>query len=161
MKILLITIFIFFSNLSTAVEFSDDNKPVQKKLQASGLASNISKIEKNQDKSSTLLPQLLQVTLGLFVVVLVIGGAAWMARRFGQFHIAAHGKLRIIGGLHMGTRERIALIQVGDKQLLLGIAPGRIETLYVLEENINIEAEHVAAEGTFAQRLAQVMRGRK
>ena len=30
----------------------------------------------------------------------------------------------------MGTRERIALVEVGDTWLVLGIAPGQISTLH-------------------------------
>ena len=88
---------------------------------------------------SAMTSGLLQVTLGLFVVLMVIAGAAWFARRFGHFNVAAKGNLRIIGGLQMGARERVVLMQVGEKQLLLGVAPGRIQTLHVLEEPIATE----------------------
>lgn len=81
----------------------------------------------------------LQVTLGLFVVLMVIAAAAWFARRFGHFNVTAKGNLRIIGGLHMGSRERVVLMQVGNQQLLLGVAPGRIQTLHVLDEPIGID----------------------
>jgi flagellar biosynthetic protein FliO len=83
----------------------------------------------------------LQVTLGLFVVLIVIAAAAWFARRFGHFNVTAKGNLRIIGGLHMGSRERVVLMQVGNKQLLLGVAPGRIQTLHVLDEPITVDED--------------------
>lgn len=74
----------------------------------------------------------IQVTLGLFVVLLIIGAAAWFTRRFGHLQSTAGGAMRIIGGLHLGTRERLVVVQVGDEQLLLGVAPGRVSTLHVL-----------------------------
>lgn len=101
---------------------------------------------------------LIQVTLGLFVVLMIIGGAAWIARRFGHFQTGAHGSLRIIGGLHMGTRERIVLIQVGEKQLLLGVAPGRIQTLYVLDKPLTASEDIKKAPIKFADRLAAVLK---
>ena len=110
----------------------------------------------------SLLPQLLQVTFGLFVVLLVIAGAAWLTRRFGQFNVGGKGNLRIIGGLHMGARERVVLIQVGKQQLLLGVAPGRVEKLHVLDQPIELDnGDSPPAVGLFAKRLAEVMRGRK
>jgi flagellar protein FliO/FliZ len=85
---------------------------------------------------------IVQVTLGLLVVLMVIAGAAWFARRFGHFNATAKGNLRIIGGLPMGSRERVVLLQVGDKQLLLGVAPGRIEILHVLDEPLSFDADN-------------------
>jgi flagellar protein FliO/FliZ len=75
---------------------------------------------------------IVQVTLGLFVVLLIIAAAAWFTRRFGHFQATAGGTLRIVGGLHLGARERLVVVQVGDQQLLLGVAPGRVSTLHVL-----------------------------
>jgi flagellar protein FliO/FliZ len=75
---------------------------------------------------------IIQVTLGLFVVLLIIAAAAWFARRFGQFQATAGGALRIVGGLHLGAKERVVVVQVGDQQLLLGVSPGRVSTLHVL-----------------------------
>lgn len=75
---------------------------------------------------------IVQVTMGLFVVLLIIAAAAWFARRFGQFQSTAGGALRIIGGLHLGARERLVVVQVGDQQLLIGVAPGRVSKLHVL-----------------------------
>lgn len=101
---------------------------------------------------------LIQVTLGLLVVLLIIGGVAWIARRFGHFQTGAHGSLRIIGGLHMGTRERIVLIQVGEKQLLLGVAPGRIQTLHILDKPLTASDDIKQAPIKFADRLAAVLK---
>ena len=42
-------------------------------------------------------------------------------------------KMRIVGGLSLGMREKVILLQVGKKQLVLGVTPGRIDALHVLE----------------------------
>lgn len=97
---------------------------------------------------------LLQLSLGLLVVLAAIVGSAWLLRRYGRLQSGADGALRIIGGLSMGPRERVVLLQVGKQQLLLGVAPGRIQTLHVLEENI-IEAAP-RAPSAFAERLAKI-----
>lgn len=79
---------------------------------------------------------LAKMGLGLFAVVFLIVAMAWVMRRMGGVPGTSAGALRVLGGLSMGTRERVVLIQVGDTQLLLGVAPGRVETLYVLDEPI-------------------------
>lgn len=103
------------------------------------LSHDLNKKAELTGSSHDVTNSLLQVTLGLFVVLVVIAGAAWFARRFGHFNMAAKGNLRIVGGLHLGSRERVVLMQVGEQQLLVGVAPGRIQTLHVLETPIDFE----------------------
>lgn len=77
---------------------------------------------------------LIQTTLGLLVVLAVIGGAAWAFKRFSGFQAGAQGKLKVVGGISLSARERVVLLQVGNQQLVVGVAPGQIQTLHVLNE---------------------------
>jgi len=99
---------------------------------------------------------LLQMTLGLAFVLVVIVLAAWMMRRFGGFHASSDGSMKIIGGLSVGTRERIILVEVGDTQLLLGVAPGRIEMLHQLETPIVVDSNERS--GGFAEMLTAAVK---
>ncbi len=72
----------------------------------------------------------------LGLLVLAIFASAWLFRRFGKGSFLAHRELRIIGGLSLGQRERVVLLQVGKEQILLGVSPGRIQPLHVLSEPI-------------------------
>jgi flagellar protein FliO/FliZ len=76
---------------------------------------------------------LIQFTLGLVIVLLAMLSLMWLLRRVGRFQSSAGGALKTLGGLSLGARERVVLIQVGDAHLLLGVAPGRVETLYVMD----------------------------
>jgi flagellar protein FliO/FliZ len=100
---------------------------------------------------------LLQTTLGLFVVLAVIVAAAWVFKRFSNFKIGVQGQLKIVGGISLGTRERVVLLQVGEKQLVLGVTPGRVQTLHVLDEPLSAQAP---AGGDFADRLQEVIAGK-
>ncbi|MDA8362285.1 MAG: flagellar biosynthetic protein FliO [Gammaproteobacteria bacterium] len=108
--------------------------------------------------SRTVTDSLIQVVLGLVLVLLVIVAAAWIMRRFGHLQTAAGGGLRIVGGLSLGPRERAVLIQVGERQILLGVAPGRIQTLHVLDQILSGTPQSAAPAQGFAARLASVLK---
>lgn len=100
---------------------------------------------------------LLQTTLGLLVVLVVIVAAAWAFKRFGNLKMGAQGQLKVVGGISLGTRERVVLLQVRDKQLLLGVAPGRIQMLHVLDEPLSAE---ISPNDSFADHLQEVVAGK-
>ena len=100
---------------------------------------------------------LLQLLFGLIVVLVAIGVTAFLLRRLGRLP-SGGGALRVLGGLSVGTRERAVLVQVGDRQLLLGVAPGRVQTLYVLEHPVDTGTPSAGMAEGFAERLAQLMK---
>lgn len=104
---------------------------------------------------------LAKLGLGLLVVVALIVGMSWAMRRMGGLPGTGAGSLRILGGLSMGTRERVVLIQVGDQQLLLGVAPGRVQTLHVLEHPIPTAQHPESGKGGFAASLGAALQRSK
>jgi flagellar protein FliO/FliZ len=101
------------------------------------------------------MTSLWQLTLGMLVVLGLIVSIAWLLKRTGRFQMAAGGGLRVIGGLSMGSRERVVLVQAGETQLLLGVAPGRVQTLHVLDQPLQIGSPST---GGFAEQLSQVLK---
>jgi flagellar protein FliO/FliZ len=77
-----------------------------------------------------------QAFFWLLVVVSLILLLAWIARRVGGIQLQNAGAIKVLSMLPVGNKERIALVQVGDKQLLIGIAPGRVNTLHVFDQPI-------------------------
>lgn len=107
---------------------------------------------------------LAKIGFGLLVVVALIVALSWGMRRMGGLvgAGAGAGALRILGGLSVGTRERVVLIQVGDQQLLLGVAPGSVKTLHVLDESIPTASSTDSGKSGFAANLsAALQRGKK
>ncbi|NOX91791.1 MAG: flagellar biosynthetic protein FliO [Gammaproteobacteria bacterium] len=103
---------------------------------------------------------LAQTTLGLLVVLLVIGAAAWAFKRFGNVHVGAQGRMKIIGGISLGTRERAVLLQVGEQQLVIGVSPGRVQTLHVLDKPVLVE-DKPENSTNFSSRLQAAILNRK
>jgi flagellar protein FliO/FliZ len=93
---------------------------------------------------------LTQLILGLVLILALIAGAAWLLRRFLPLR-GGDGAIKILGGLALGARERLVLVQVEEARLLLGIAPGRVQTLHVLAGP--------AAKQSFAKTLATAEEG--
>ena len=97
-----------------------------------------------------------QSVTGLLIVLVSIVGLAWMMKRFGRLQSSAKGALRIIDGMALSTRERIVLVQVGDTQILLGVAPGRVEAVHVLDKPVVTEGREELP-GSFATRLKEAL----
>lgn len=103
----------------------------------------------------------LQMFFGLFIVVALIFGMAWFMRRMGSMNGMAAGNLKILGGISVGQRERIVLVQAGETQLLVGVAPGEIRTLHVLDEPITTQIESNSKDSSgFAEKLHAAIKNR-
>lgn len=112
----------------------------EEKTTVTKAASSLNSSSLNADPMSG--GYLMQLVIGLFIVLLCIVVLAWFAKKMKHFNPLADGSLRVIGGLSMGSRERVALLQVGEQQLLIGISPGRINTLHVLDTPIEMAGKN-------------------
>ncbi|MBS1169195.1 MAG: fliO [Burkholderiaceae bacterium] len=72
---------------------------------------------------------LFQVLLGLIVVLGLMAGAAWLLKRFGAPRMASGTVIKVIGGIAVGNRERIMVIEVADQWIVVGITSNQINTL--------------------------------
>lgn len=79
---------------------------------------------------------LAQVTFSLLLVLGAIFAAAWLMRRVKTFNRFGAGPIEVLADISLGQKERAVLVQVGGKQLLIGVAPGRVNTLHVLEQPV-------------------------
>jgi flagellar protein FliO/FliZ len=89
----------------------------------------------------------LQLTLSLAAVVGAIFGLGWILRRLHGLPGSTHRALKVIATLPVGTRERIAIIQAGDTQVLIGLSPGRIQTLHVLDRPVGATSAAIGPVG--------------
>ncbi len=101
---------------------------------------------------------LLQISLSLLAVLLAIFAIAWFARRYLALGGQASGAIRVVGGLQVGNRERVLLLEVGEQWLVIGVAPGRIDALATLPRQELPSSATSGAPGGFAASLAARMR---
>ncbi|ALO46331.1 flagellar biosynthetic protein FliO [Pseudohongiella spirulinae] len=70
-----------------------------------------------------------ETLLWLGVIVGLILALAWAARRFSAFKPMTGHNMKVVGALPVGSRERVVIVQVGERQMLLGVAPGSVNYL--------------------------------
>jgi len=101
---------------------------------------------------------LLETAGGLALVLVLILGLAWLVRRMGHMPGTGKGLVRVLGGVSLGPRERAVVLAVDDVRLLVGVAPGRVQTLHVLQGHGADAPESVETTESFERRLAEAAR---
>jgi flagellar protein FliO/FliZ len=79
-----------------------------------------------------------EVTLALLLVLGAVFALAWLLKRVRGFGARLGGAIEVIAQVPLGHKERAVLLKVGATQILLGVAPGRVNTLYVLPEPLEL-----------------------
>jgi flagellar protein FliO/FliZ len=73
---------------------------------------------------------LFQGLLGLAVVLAALVGFFWFLRRFSPGQTGAQGVVKVVGGVMLGPRERLVVVEVGDTWLLVGVGGGQVTPLH-------------------------------
>ncbi|HEY8160139.1 MAG TPA: flagellar biosynthetic protein FliO [Methylobacter sp.] len=100
--------------------------------------------------------------IGLLIVLAIFFFCVWGMRKLSGITAGGTEKMRIVGGLSLGMREKVILLQVGKKQLVLGVTPGRIDALHVLEGDdcLSNESPSIGKDSGFSAIVQQVIKGR-
>jgi flagellar protein FliO/FliZ len=104
-----------------------------------------------------------QATLALLLVLAVIFGIAWVARRMRGMTRAGGQGIEVVAQAAVGPRERVVVIRVGATRLVLGVAPGRVTALHELAVDATIDAPRGAPGAgeakfpTFGENLKSLM----
>lgn len=102
---------------------------------------------------------MLQLVLGLVIVIACIVILAWLAKRMNRLQSSTGNLLKIIGGISVGNREKIVLLQVGSEQLLIGVCQGNISKLHLLDTPIEAAASNATdrTRKSFSHSLSEKM----
>ena len=105
---------------------------------------------------------IVSVALSLLLIVALILFLGFLMRRFSFFNQSAGSNIKTVASIMVGTRERIAVIQVGDEQHLIGVTAQNINHLAKLEKPLQEQENAVAfnkgsvvLKNTFANLLKQ------
>ncbi len=105
-----------------------------------------------------------QAMLALLLIVGLLFGTAWLARKVSGGKSFGQGNLKVLGGVALGPRERLVLVEAGDTWLVIGMVPGQIRTLHRMPKGDDSLAESINpsdGEAPFAQWLKRVTEQRR
>ncbi|MFK5892729.1 MAG: flagellar biosynthetic protein FliO [Pseudomonadota bacterium] len=92
--------------------------------------------------------------LFLAIVVISIFVLAWIFKRTGLSPNSGNQVIKIISAIPLSQKEKIALVEVGNQQILIGISPGNIQKLLVLDTPVQVdEASMNTISSPFANQL--------
>jgi flagellar protein FliO/FliZ len=74
----------------------------------------------------------LQVVLSLALVLVAVVVVGWILKRINLPQQGAGNALKVVSGVAVGQRERIVLVEVNDTWLVVGVAPGQVNSLHTM-----------------------------
>ena len=110
---------------------------------------------------------ILQVVFSLLLVLAVIVLVAWLLKRMNVVQQSTGQLLKVLGGVSIGQRERLVLVEIEDTWLVIGVGPGQIRTLHTMQRVEDLEPgtkqvtrNPALAENKFASLLSSVLKSR-
>ena len=112
--------------------------------------------------SATSAGNLMQVLFGLVVVLALMAGAAWLLKRMGVAGAGGNNVAKVVGGVSVGNRERVVVVEVADQWIVVGVAPGRVNALSTMprQETTASATEAAPDAKNFASWLKQTIEKR-
>lgn len=100
-----------------------------------------------------------QMLVALLVVLAAIVGTGWLLKRFGPTQLGPGGAMKVLGGVAVGPRERLVLVEVGDTWLIVGVAQGQVTAVHTMARPAGGVPQPLAASSgsPFAERLKQML----
>ncbi|MFI3274436.1 flagellar biosynthetic protein FliO [Vibrio sp.] len=90
----------------------------------------------------------------IFVIALILF-IAWLLKRMQVPAMSNQQGLAIVRQIPVGTKERIAIVQAGDEQFLVGITTQSIQLISKLDKPLTQE---MLEKSTFSSQLSQLMK---
>jgi flagellar protein FliO/FliZ len=104
---------------------------------------------------------LFQAVFGLLLVVGLILGCAWLARRFGVNRPAPrHGLVKFVSSTALSQKERVVVVEIENTWLVLGVAPGSVSHLHTLPARESAQAASSPAVAPHVSQFAMDFRQR-
>lgn len=86
---------------------------------------------------------LFKMLLGLGVVLALIALVAWLAKRLLPTMGGQQTVLRVVSSVSVGARERVVVLEVGDRWLVVGVAPGQVRPIANMEIGLPLDSNKI------------------
>lgn len=106
--------------------------------------------------------QLANLLGGLALILALIFVLSWFVKRFSQGGFLQNPTMKIVSTMPLGTRERLMLVDVGGKQILLGITATQINNLHVFDQPVVVEPDKTSiVTSDFSKKLVSILQQKK
>ena len=85
---------------------------------------------------------LLKMFVGLFVVVGIMLLLAWFVKRLGLVNHSQTSVAKVISSVSVGSRERVVVLEIANRWVVVGVAPGRVNAITTLD-NVPVSANQI------------------
>ncbi len=130
----------------------------------SGAASAAVSAAVSSAETSAVSPTtgLLQIFLGLIAVLALMVVAAWFLKKIGPVASGNKVAVKVVGGVNLGNRERIMVVEVADQWIVVGVTAHQISTLSTLpkQEQLNTQETVQGSENQFSTWLKRTLEKR-
>jgi flagellar protein FliO/FliZ len=99
--------------------------------------------------------QLANLLGGLTLILVLIFGLSWFVKRFSQGGFMQNPVFKVVASMPLGTRERLMLVAVGEKQILLGVTATQISNLHVFDHPVVAGDKDPSSD--FSQKLMAIL----
>jgi|GEM_PF-311403 len=89
---------------------------------------------------------LIKMLLGLGLVLALIALIAWLAKRMLPALGGQQSVLRVVSSVSVGARERVVVLEVGDRWLVVGVAPGQVRPIANMEIGLPLAANNAGTQ---------------
>lgn len=110
---------------------------------------------------TSTLGALFQALFGLAVVLGMLYGFFWLLRRYGPTQSGAQGVVKVVGGVMLGPRERLVVVEVENTWVLVGVAAGHVSALHTLAKPEGVDTTPQPVSPPFADKLSDLLRRAK
>jgi flagellar protein FliO/FliZ len=103
----------------------------------------------------------IQVLMILIIVLGLMVAAAWLLKKFNATGATSGGAIKIIGGVAIGSRERIMVVEVADQWIVIGVTASNISALATMpKQEATLLPEDQTPSNSFSSRLKQFIEKR-
>lgn len=85
---------------------------------------------------------LFKMMLGLIIVLAVMAGIAYLAKKMLPGIGHQQSAIQVIGSVNVGTRERVVVLEVAGRWLVVGVAQGNVSAIANLEVGAKADADN-------------------
>lgn len=104
----------------------------------------------------------LRLVVSLIFIIMLILACAWITRRAGWLRTGGQQSIKVVSSQSLGAKAYIALVEVEDARLVLGITGTQISLLHTLPPAApGAPSAHAPTPAPgFAATLSKIMKGR-